>query len=251
MGVLDLCSNPMEARMPPFRFTLIVLAVVAILAIGIGVAVWQNNTHVEDASYTTKGNISRRFGVRDGQQFPVGREGLYLDYATRDEALDELFETDYGCRYSLSSRNCYCCGAFFHYIEQGKICTKFCLKRKGRGERPRFCQKRLIQLPFNFGDDNPDKVTLDNRQRWSDGTQVEFPYQESSAPRGCPQDPYVVEGTGDTEKDRKSSKAAKAVKAGVNSLARMPAQPSSTLTTTRSRRPKNSESSGSSGFGIG
>ena len=39
--------------MPPFRFTLIVLAVVAILAIGIGVAVWQNNTHVEDASYTT------------------------------------------------------------------------------------------------------------------------------------------------------------------------------------------------------
>ena len=86
----------------------------------------------------------------------------------------------------------------------------------------RFCQKRLIQLPFNFGDDNPDKVclnflgtlvslvssryylpykstnkvvvskkrifeslqacfwtnktpsqvTLDNRQRWSEGTQV-------------------------------------------------------------------------------
>ena len=111
--------------------------------------------------------------------------------------------------------------------DQGKICTKFCLKWKGRGKRPRykskfhhkrikvkncnlvffyrnqigfgskcfgilvvelqggefplmrrtsfvagfpnilycdairFCQKRLIQLPFNWGDDYPDKVFLD------------------------------------------------------------------------------------------
>ena len=42
----------MESKMP-FRFTLIVLAVVAILAVGIGVTVWQTNTNVGDASYTT------------------------------------------------------------------------------------------------------------------------------------------------------------------------------------------------------
>ena len=49
-------------------------------------------------SYIQNGKIRTRFGVvrpRDGQQFPVSREELYLDYTTRDESLDELIETDY------------------------------------------------------------------------------------------------------------------------------------------------------------
>ena len=54
---MDSSSSAMEARMPFFRFTLIVLAVVAILAVGIGVIVWQTNINVGDAdagtSYTT------------------------------------------------------------------------------------------------------------------------------------------------------------------------------------------------------
>ena len=50
------------------------------------------------------GKIRGRFGLdelggkdqpRDGTQFPVGKEELYLNYATRDKALDQLIETDY------------------------------------------------------------------------------------------------------------------------------------------------------------
>ena len=88
---------------------------------------------------TQNDKIGARFGgapqSRDGQQFPVAREDLYPNYAARDRHLDQLLETDYvssfiigtlpkncqhfqGCRYSQSSRDCYCCGAFFHYTEQ-------------------------------------------------------------------------------------------------------------------------------------
>ena len=70
------------------------------------------------------------------QQFQVARKDLYLNYAARDQLLDQLIETDYvssftigdlskkkcqffqDCRYSQSKRDCYCCGAFFHYTEQ-------------------------------------------------------------------------------------------------------------------------------------
>ena len=36
----------------------------------------------------------------------------------------------------------------------------------------RYCQPRLIVLPFNWGDQNPDKITLDDGSRWKEGTQV-------------------------------------------------------------------------------
>merc|ERR1711934_315932 len=234
----------------PLRFVLVALAVVVSLAVVVGIAVWQTSDAGDadpETSHATNGKIQGRFGLadlegvdqpRDGERFPVGRSELYLNYSTRDQALDKLIETDYDCRYSQSSRNCYCCGAFFHYTEQGKICTKFCLKWKGRGKRPRFCQKRLIQLPFNWGDDYPDKITLDNRQRWSEGTKVKFPYQESSAPRGCPQDPYNVEGS--TQKEETG-------RALPRKSAPPPATSPATSTTTRPRRPKSSRSGSGSG----
>ena len=41
---------------------------------------------------------------------------------------------------------------------QGKVCTKYCLT----SENATFCQPRLIILPFNWGDVNPEKITLDS-----------------------------------------------------------------------------------------
>jgi len=197
-------GSPMAAV--PVKPILIGLALLVIVASVLAIALWQTGQAADGDDGTPDASMqngTKKFGgrfrpnappPRDGQQFPVPRKDLYKNYDEKDEHLNELFDTDYDCRYSQSSRNCYCCGAFFHYTEQGKICTKFCLKWKGRGNRPRFCQKRLIQLPFNWGDDVPDKVTLDNRQRWSRETEVEMPYHKSTAPRGCPQDPYIVEG---------------------------------------------------------
>ena len=43
---------------------------------------------------------------------------------------------------------------------QGKVCTKYCLT----SEETTFCQPRLIILPFNWGDVNPEKITLDDRK---------------------------------------------------------------------------------------
>jgi len=68
---------------------------------------------------------------------------------------------DYTCRFSLFGYKCFCCGAFFHYTEHGKICTRFCLLKDGR----KFCEPGLIILPFNWGDPIPDKVTLDDAER--------------------------------------------------------------------------------------
>ena len=54
--------------------------------------------------YVQNGKIQGRFGLadlegvdqpRDGERFPVGRSELYLNYSTRDQALDKLIETDY------------------------------------------------------------------------------------------------------------------------------------------------------------
>ena len=153
------------------KLIIVALALLGIVAFGVGVAVWQTNAadDVDDVgnedgagatSHSTVGimnlsigmdsfllyfictqndKIGARFGgapqSRDGQQFPVAREDLYPNYAARDRHLDQLLETDYvssfiigtlpkncqhfqGCRYSQSSRDCYCCGAFFHYTEQ-------------------------------------------------------------------------------------------------------------------------------------
>jgi len=112
------------------RIILVALAVVASLALIIGIVIWQTSDDTGPDAGTpnaTNGKIRGRFGLdelggkdqpRDGTQFPVGKEELYLNYATRDKALDQLIETDYDCRYSQFSQNCYCCGAFFHFTEQ-------------------------------------------------------------------------------------------------------------------------------------
>jgi len=110
-----------------------------------------------------------------GQDFPIPHEDLYEDFkikvdkecwiaknSTREEwknCMDNNELTvDYTCRFSLFGYKCFCCGAFFHYIENGKICTKYCLIKKQR----EFCQAGLVVLPNNFGDPIPEKVTLDD-----------------------------------------------------------------------------------------
>merc|ERR1719431_362637 len=127
---------------------------------------------------------------------------LYEDYRRcdgQDCQEDPALLTDYECRYSRTPRDCYCCGALFHYTEQGSICTRFCPKAMKSVMSPRFCQRRLVVLPYNWGDNFPDTVTLDDGRRRSPrnrrgrtATQVAFPYDES-APTACPQNPYMTE----------------------------------------------------------
>lgn len=75
-----------------------------------------------------------------------------------------IYHKDYGCRYHKQFRlQCHCCGKYYHYIEHGPICTKFCLKE----ENQEFGQDMiLITLPFNWGWEVPDKITLE------DGTEL-------------------------------------------------------------------------------
>jgi len=110
-----------------------------------------------------------------GQDFPIPTEELYENYTTKVDKecwtpknltrtkwqtcmSENELTVDYTCRYSLFGYKCFCCGAFFHYTEHGKICTKYCLLKDGR----KFCQPGVIVLPFNWGDPIPDKVTLDD-----------------------------------------------------------------------------------------
>ena len=60
---------------------------------------------------------------------------------------------------------CHCCGAYFHFLEEGAICSKFCTEKTTK-----YGQKRLITLPFGWGQ-GPDLVTLGSE----DGTEVEIP----------------------------------------------------------------------------
>jgi len=79
-----------------------------------------------------------------------------------------VYHKDYGCRYHQGLRPlCHCCGAYYHYIEQGPICTKFCLNEESELNGRTYGQDRIIiTLPFNWGWDVPDKITLE------DGTEV-------------------------------------------------------------------------------
>lgn len=79
-----------------------------------------------------------------------------------------VYHKDYGCRYHPELRPmCHCCGAYYHYIEQGPICTKFCLNEESVQNGRTYGQDRIIiTLPFNWGWDVPDKITLE------DGTEV-------------------------------------------------------------------------------
>jgi len=57
---------------------------------------------------------------------------------------------DYGCRYyNLLNPYCFCCGQICSYVEQGDICTRFCLK----GSKATEGQEPIIDLPFDWGDD--------------------------------------------------------------------------------------------------
>lgn len=136
-----------------------------------------------------------------GPYFPIKRENLYDGYREsvdpacvnpKDLSQDQwencmrknVLSVDYTCRYSVFHYQCYCCGAFFHYIEQGKVCTKYCLKLP---EEPQTqCQPHVIILPFNYGDNHPEKITLDGHK--GRGSQVPIPFQPSPA---CPTDPFI------------------------------------------------------------
>jgi len=79
-----------------------------------------------------------------------------------------VYHKDYGCRYHQGLRPmCHCCGAYYHYIEHGPICTKFCLNEDSDLNGSDYGQDRIIiTLPFNWGWDVPDKITLE------DGTEL-------------------------------------------------------------------------------
>ena len=65
---------------------------------------------------------------------------------------------------------CYCCGAYYHYIEHGQVCTSFCLEEDSSlGSRQYGLDRIIITLPFNWGSAVPDRITLE------DGTEVAVP----------------------------------------------------------------------------
>jgi len=139
-----------------------------------------------------------------GPYFPIRRENLYDGYREtvsaecrspagltpeqwRECMVNNVLSVDYTCRYSLFHYSCYCCGAFFHFIEQGPVCTKYCLKSQDppRGQG-RFCQNRVIILPFNFGDQVPEEITLDVGR--GDTSKVPIPFEPTP---DCPTDPTI------------------------------------------------------------
>ena len=58
------------------------------------------------------------------------------------------------------SRDCSCCGHFYQYIEQGKICTRYCAGRGRESEE----LPPLIRLPFNWGDECPEEIFLGDKK---------------------------------------------------------------------------------------
>jgi len=158
------------------------------------------------------GALIARTQALKGQNFPIPSEELYEDYkikvdqecwtprnSTRPDwkncmNANEL-TVDYTCRFSLFGYKCFCCGAFFHYTEHGKICTKYCLLKNRR----EFCQPGLIVLPFNWGDPIPDKVTLDDAglRRGPDGKitrgeETEVNVKEFEASNKCSSNPLQL-----------------------------------------------------------
>jgi len=79
-----------------------------------------------------------------------------------------IYHKDYGCRYHTALRpRCHCCGSYYHYIEHGPVCTKFCLNEDFPEPNRKYGDEMIIiTLPFNWGWDSPEKITLE------DGTEV-------------------------------------------------------------------------------
>ena len=73
-----------------------------------------------------------------------------------------VIRTDFQCRYGgvgVDRRKCYCCGAVYTYIEQGDICTRFCLT--DQKIIPKYGNYPVIILPFNWGDNaKPQSAAL-------------------------------------------------------------------------------------------
>merc|ERR1711936_340800 len=93
-----------------------------------------------------------------------------LDCKKGDESPEclklEVIKTDYDCRYgqgSISGVYCYCCGAIYHYIEHGDICTRYCYKYKKELISPKYGNYPAIILPFNWGDNaKPESARLED-----------------------------------------------------------------------------------------
>ena len=60
-------------------------------------------------------------------------------------------------RLQKRSRDCSCCGHFYQYIEQGKICTRYCAGRGRESEE----LPPLIRLPFN---ECPEEIFLGDKK---------------------------------------------------------------------------------------
>merc|ERR1712066_762557 len=93
----------------------------------------------------------------------IGKDGRFCKNLDANER--KLVE-DYLCRYNPTfftkeknkiveaTRDCNCCGHFYEYFEQGKVCTRFCIAGNNHGLEP------LITLPFNWGDLCPERIFL-------------------------------------------------------------------------------------------
>jgi len=93
-----------------------------------------------------------------------------------------IYHKDYGCRYHTALRpRCHCCGSYYHYIEHGPVCTKFCLNEDFPEPNRKYGDEMIIiTLPFNWGWDSPEKITLE------DGTEVPVKCDQfDGANHGC------------------------------------------------------------------
>merc|ERR1712012_1057958 len=76
---------------------------------------------------------------------------------------------DYICRYSqkyamirgrfIRVNNCHCCGYIYDYVEYGEVCTGYC---KLSDEDREYGLSPIIRLPFNWGENCPERITTED-----------------------------------------------------------------------------------------
>jgi len=97
-----------------------------------------------------------------------------------------LLVEDYLCRYfsvNLEGRGCSCCGYYYAYIELGNVCTRYCGQTSQGGLDP------LITLPFNWGDECPEKIYLVEGNEWNEVPHLKRECEENAEKENEPIEP--------------------------------------------------------------
>merc|ERR1712107_458133 len=55
--------------------------------------------------------------------------------------------------------NCHCCGYIYDYVEYGEVCTGYC---KLSDEDREYGLSPIIRLPFNWGENCPERITTED-----------------------------------------------------------------------------------------